>query len=161
MFKILLSNFMSSRIEFYDKMKERVGSSKIHLPIPIHEGNKEFSLGALIHWLWSVNLARPHTLLKVSKTGAQYVRYVDRTKNLENWVGPVFDQTFEDNEKRLLEISSEVFEHYVTNSTDNLVKEYAEKFLTITPTEFLVYYEELNPRFLNWLKRINTHSYMH
>jgi hypothetical protein len=131
-------------------MQNRIGPSRIHLPIPIEREN-EFLLGALIHWFHSVNLARPHSILKISEGDAELIRCKEQFPELDNWIGPVFNQTTENIEQRLLDISIHVFDRYLINSRDELVEDYAKNFYLITPLEFLPFYKEINERFLKWL----------
>ena len=150
MFAKLFQEFMRARAEYYEEMKDKVGGLKIHVPIPIIDDSGKYALAALLHGLWAIYLGRPEEVLRVSEEGAEYVE-IEEAEVPASWRGPIHDQRFWENEERLLEISAAVFDLYLSNSRGDLVEEYAERFLAITPPEFMVYYNRLNPHFLSWL----------
>jgi hypothetical protein len=154
MFDELFQGFMKARTEYYEKTKRKIGGLKIHVPIPIRDVDGEYALAALVHGLWSMYLGSPDKILQVSNEGVKYIR-IEESEVLPDWKGPVFSGEFEKNEERLLEISVDVFDLYLLNTKNELVEEYAQKFLSITPPEFISLYGKLNQHFLDWLMSKN------
>ncbi len=156
MFNKLFKEYMKAKHHYYETQMDRIGGSKIHVPIPTSGENKGYGLAALVHSLWgSLYLAQPHKILRVSDEKVEYLDYTAQTENLRAWKGPLFDQIFVEHEERVLEISIIVFKLYISDSRTEVVEEYAEKFRAITPPEFIDHYRKLNPHFLKWLYQTN------
>jgi hypothetical protein len=150
MFAKLFQRFLHIRTTHYEEMKDKIGGSRIHIPIPVVADDGELALAALIHGFWAIYLGYPDRILRISSERVEYAEIVE-AEDCVQWQGPVYDQEFEENEERLLETSVKVFDSYLSKSRGELVREYSENFLAITPPEFLSHYRELNPDFLDWL----------
>ena len=153
-FEKMLKIFATSKTDFYhlDFQDKLGGACDIHVPIPVLRGENDYCIQALVYHLWaSMYASQPYQIIQVCNSTVEYIDCYD-ISHLENWKGPILDQEFEDLEERLLILSEEVFECYLQGTYSLAVKEYAQKFFRITAPEFLIYYEKMSRRFIDWLR---------